>query len=206
MRIKNISLKEKEILWRKEEILLAAQAVFLKKGFYEATMDDIAKETGLSKGSLYLYFVSKERLIAELLEKSLEGYAHLTNEVLKAKESSVEKISNYVNSAFDYFGKNGDLIRMVMMLKGDIGCSCMQKSFHEKANEIMIKVNSNLAAIMKAGIREKTLKDRSPEKMALALSGLVHEFLMKAIFTSSKKSLDQDKTTILEIFFGGVKK
>lgn len=206
MKTKNISLKEKEILWRKEKILIAAQTVFLKKGFYEATMDDIAKETGLSKGSLYLYFSSKERLIAELLEKSLEGYAHLTNEVLKAEESSVKKINHYVNAAFDYFGKNGDLIRMVMMLKGDIGCSCMQKSFHEKANEIMIQVNNNLSAIMKAGIKEKTLKDRDPEKMALALSGMVHEFLMKAIFTSNKKSLAQDKTAILEIFFEGVNK
>lgn len=204
--MKNIGLKEKEILWRKEEILLAAKTVFLKKGFYEATMDDIARETGLSKGALYLYFPSKERLVAELMEKSLEGYVHLTQEVLQAKEASAERIARYVGAAFDYFGKNADLIRMVMMLKGDIGCSCMQKNFHEKANEIMIQVNNNLSAIMKAGIKEKTFKDRDPEKMALALSGMVHEFLMKAIFTRTKKTLEEDKKTILEIFFEGVKK
>ena len=37
--------------------------VFLRKGFHKATMDDIARETGLSKGALYLYFPSKENLL-----------------------------------------------------------------------------------------------------------------------------------------------
>ena len=44
---------------RKQQILDAAEDVFTRKGLDNARMDDIAKRTGLSKGSLYWYFKSK---------------------------------------------------------------------------------------------------------------------------------------------------
>ncbi len=50
----------------KGRILDAAAQVFAEKGFSRATMDDIAKKIGVSKGALYLYFKSKEQLFEEL--------------------------------------------------------------------------------------------------------------------------------------------
>src|ERR671922_2170619 len=53
---------------RKSQILNAAEDVFTQKGFDEARMDDIADKTGLSKGTLYLYFKSKDDLIIAILD------------------------------------------------------------------------------------------------------------------------------------------
>jgi len=47
---------------RISQIVTAAEDVFTRKGFNEARMDDIAEETGLSKGTLYNYFKSKDDL------------------------------------------------------------------------------------------------------------------------------------------------
>ena len=46
----------------KEDILKASLSAFLKYGFHKATMEKIAKEAGIAKGTLYLYFSSKEEL------------------------------------------------------------------------------------------------------------------------------------------------
>ena len=54
---------------RKNQILTAAEEVFTEKGFDEARMDDIAEQTGLSKGTLYLYFKSKDDLIIAILDR-----------------------------------------------------------------------------------------------------------------------------------------
>jgi AcrR family transcriptional regulator len=54
---------------RKVQIINAAEGVFTRKGFDQARMDDIAEETGLSKGTLYLYFNSKDELIIAILDK-----------------------------------------------------------------------------------------------------------------------------------------
>ena len=54
---------------RKHQIMSAAEQVFTDKGFDEARMEDIAEETGLSKGTLYLYFKSKDELIIAILDR-----------------------------------------------------------------------------------------------------------------------------------------
>ncbi len=58
----------------KAKIVKAARAVFAKKGYHDATMDDVAKEVGVSKGALYSYFGSKEDLLKEI---SLQGHQAL---------------------------------------------------------------------------------------------------------------------------------
>lgn len=57
---------------RKKQIINAAEEVFTQKGFDQARMDDIAEETGLSKGTLYLYFKSKEDLITAILDRMFQ--------------------------------------------------------------------------------------------------------------------------------------
>jgi AcrR family transcriptional regulator len=52
---------------RKNQILEAAIAVFARLGFRSARMDDVAEQAGLSKGALYLYYKSKDAIIAALL-------------------------------------------------------------------------------------------------------------------------------------------
>ena len=54
---------------RRRQILDAALAVFARSGFSRARVEDIARETGLSKGTLYLYFDGKEAIIHAILER-----------------------------------------------------------------------------------------------------------------------------------------
>jgi len=54
---------------RPDEILDAALAVFSEKGFAAARVEDVATRAGLSKGAVYLYFDSKEALIAALVKR-----------------------------------------------------------------------------------------------------------------------------------------
>jgi len=49
----------------KSKIVEAARVVFAKKGYNDATMDDVAKEVGVSKGAIYSYFKSKEDILKE---------------------------------------------------------------------------------------------------------------------------------------------
>ncbi len=69
---------------RPDEIIDAALDVFATKGFSAAKLDDIAARAGISKGTLYLYFASKEELlkevvrlrVASMLERGRELIAH----------------------------------------------------------------------------------------------------------------------------------
>ncbi len=54
---------------RREHILDAAERCFARAGFHRTTMQDICKEAGISAGALYVYFTSKEELIAGISER-----------------------------------------------------------------------------------------------------------------------------------------
>lgn len=57
---------------RKEQIIDAATHVFARSGYAKARMDDIAKETGVSKGTLYWYFKNKDAILLAILDNLLD--------------------------------------------------------------------------------------------------------------------------------------
>lgn len=56
---------------RPQEILEAALAVFVERGFAAARLEEVAKRAGVSKGTLYLYFSSKEELLQALVQSAI---------------------------------------------------------------------------------------------------------------------------------------
>ncbi len=62
---------------KRRQILAGARKVFLKHGFDAASMNDIARVAGVSKGTLYVYFENKERLFTALMhdERSAQNFA-----------------------------------------------------------------------------------------------------------------------------------
>ncbi len=87
-----VERKEREREARRVAILDAAKEIFKEKGFATATMDDIAKQAELAKGTVYLYYKSKEELLIGLVMRALDLMAEVFEEGMAAKESAFEKL------------------------------------------------------------------------------------------------------------------
>lgn len=81
---------------RKQQIIAAAAAVFARKGFYQASMDDIVQESGMSKGGLYWHFKSKDDIITAVLEQFFSAEMEEALAILTAPISATEKIQQLV--------------------------------------------------------------------------------------------------------------
>ena len=64
--------REREKRERRRSILQAARETFFENGFYHTTVDSVAERAEVSKGTVYLYFESKEAILAHLLLEGLE--------------------------------------------------------------------------------------------------------------------------------------
>ena len=64
--------RAREKAQRRQEILNAARREFFERGFHRPTVDDVAARAEVSKGTIYLYFESKEEILAHLLLEGLE--------------------------------------------------------------------------------------------------------------------------------------
>src|SRR3989454_10778877 len=82
----------------KSRILDVANKVFAEKGYHEATMDDIARRLGVSKGAIYLYFSSKEDLFEAMCKTAPQAF----KEILY---SSFGDEANPIQSATQFFDK-----------------------------------------------------------------------------------------------------
>jgi len=89
---KFMSLREKKVEKKKEEIRQSAMSVIAEKGYHATTMEDIAAKLLMTKGSVYYYFKDKEALVYDshkiLLEQSIEQL----NEVLAEELPSIAKL------------------------------------------------------------------------------------------------------------------
>lgn len=79
--------KEREKEQRRKDIIDAAERVFFSKGYDESTMDDVAEEAELSKGTLYLYFRSKDELHFAIMEKGMQLLLDLMESKTDPKEN-----------------------------------------------------------------------------------------------------------------------
>src|SRR5690242_19973668 len=75
------SLKEKQRQEREDLILQVAEEVINEKGYHDTSMDEIALRVGISKGTLYLHFASKEDLLLTLIERFTRGLVRELGEV-----------------------------------------------------------------------------------------------------------------------------
>jgi TetR/AcrR family fatty acid metabolism transcriptional regulator len=58
---------------KRERILVAAERIFARHGFFAAKVSDVAKEAGVADGTIYLYFKSKDDLLISLFERRMQA-------------------------------------------------------------------------------------------------------------------------------------
>lgn len=77
---------------RREEILDAAYAVFGEHGFARAKLDDVARRAGVSKGTLYLYFDSKETLFREMVRAKIVPCVVQGEELVRTHQGTAREL------------------------------------------------------------------------------------------------------------------
>ena len=74
MHSKGRDFKDLDRSVRKQRIIDTAIRVFQQKGYHQATLEDCARELGITKGALYHYFSSKEAILSVIYMQAMENY------------------------------------------------------------------------------------------------------------------------------------
>ena len=83
---------------KKERIMQIAQGLFLKKGFNNVPVEEITRAVGISKGSFYTYFNSKDNLLKEIVSSSIDAIK--TKLIMKSKKTMdpVQVLDNFLKT------------------------------------------------------------------------------------------------------------
>jgi TetR/AcrR family transcriptional regulator len=107
-----LSRKERERLEHQDEILDAAEAVFIRKGYYQASVEEIAREAEFSVGTIYNFFENKGNLYANVLERIAEEFmSQLESRVLLHNDPE-EALSALVELRLTHFEAHRGFFRV----------------------------------------------------------------------------------------------
>lgn len=101
---------------RREEILAAAVRVFARRGYAAARMDEVAHEAGIAKGSVYLYFDSREQLLHAAFEDLAEHSARILREAVDGPGAALDRLAGLIRGAMTAFPADRDLARVLLDL------------------------------------------------------------------------------------------
>jgi TetR/AcrR family transcriptional regulator, fatty acid metabolism regulator protein len=94
------SLKERQRQEREELILSVAEEVLMEKGYYEASIDEIAARVGIAKGTVYLHFPGKEDLMVAIVLRQLQEVTGKIDEIIDTDTSAHAKVEAILNCLY----------------------------------------------------------------------------------------------------------
>lgn len=167
---------------RKVQIINAAEEVFTKKGFDEARMDDIAEETGLSKGTLYLYFKSKDDLIIAMLDR-----------MIQREFKQLENLNQDELSATDAIWKITDLLTkdiLGWLRLIPIVYQFLALAFRNKYVQLALKKYINryvdiLVPIIQRGVEAGEFRQVDTREAAIAIGAMIEGTLLLWVYDRS---------------------
>jgi len=181
--------KEREKQQRREEILQAAEEVFFSKGFAKSTMDDVAEKAELSKGTLYLYFKSKEDMHMAVARKAIHLLRNYTSKSLEGEGTALEKLGKMGRACIEFSRSHPDHMKAIMTLEEvepqsiSLSTSDVQDMIY---NESTV---GTVIQIVEQGVREKLIRSDIPT--ALVAHTLWMSVLSVIRFVTSRQSLLQ---------------
>lgn len=109
-----MSLRERKAAKKKEDILRSASSVISRQGFHKTTMEDIAAELLMTKGSLYYYFKNKEELLFHCHDLILTGAMELIEDIYQEDISSVEKMKKAIKAHLDIAIQEKEIFNLIV--------------------------------------------------------------------------------------------
>jgi TetR/AcrR family transcriptional regulator len=172
--------REKEREQRRSAIIDAAKRVFMEMGLEQASMDRIATESELAKGTLYLYFKSKNELIMAIMTEHLQQLNARLLDVARSRLSPQNKVLKSVDVFFAYSSEHQIFYQIMTAVNVREMCQCtpdQQSSpdverFRELNRETMVIVHSILEDGIAKGAFDPSLNVASTVPlMMVALKG-----------------------------------
>ena len=202
-------VKEKDS--RKKLILRSARSLFFKKGFNKVTVDEIAKSAELGKGSIYLYFDSKEEIYAQILLSDIDNFNRRVSVLLEKGSSATDLLTEFSYIYIDFFLNDGELFRILMayMLQP------AKMNLPEKLNAQILNANASsinvIGQILQLGVDSKefsaevNIKQNQNALWGL-LNGIISLYIFSGAQTKRKERIYSTTNLALEIFIRGLKK
>ncbi len=193
---KGIPLTQEEQEKRRHEIFHQVVNVFLKKGFQETSMREIAEAAGLGKSTLYDYFKTKDEILLYYFQDQLNDLTEAAQQIAMQNEAADERLRQITQMHMDFLQANKNLFMKLSMEA--------QRLKTESQKELQTKRHAYqdlLRALIDEGIQEGTFRKID----SLLAARILITSMAPAVLTTRPTGTPQEMVkATLDIFLKGI--
>jgi AcrR family transcriptional regulator len=192
---------------RPDEILDAAQTVFGEVGFARAKIDDVARIAGVSKGTVYLYFDSKDTLFREMVRAKVVPKLDEAEEMIRTHQGSArDLLISFITVGMYHKLREASLARISRVVQAEMG------NFPELArfyfDEVILRARHLVQRILEIGVATGEFRPEALRFGSRGLSALlVHTANVQCFYRQfDPEALDDDQALagLIDLYLNGV--
>lgn len=191
---------------REGEILDAARQIFARKGFDETRIQDVADASGIAKGTVYLYFRSKEELYWATVRRGFEELHRRSREALRAvrdaKTPTRSRLRAFIATRLSFFAEQGDFFRLYF---GELGQALVrQGATLAQLRDLYLAQVEILRGIIADGIASGELRPLDAEGAAVSILDLVRGRVARRLQGWASAGPDEELEELLSFIWEGI--
>ena len=172
--------------FRRTEIIDAARTVFARRGFDGGIIDEIAKEAGIAKGTVYLYFRSKSEIYKALFDHDMKALKQSTMDCMDAAHSLRQKIRAFALARLENAESRKELFRIMDSAPGNL--SVTRTQFRNWLREPAL----HLAAAIQSAISRGEIRPVPAEKAAWSVADMTRGAIQRRLLGQNEGSLQEE--------------
>jgi AcrR family transcriptional regulator len=188
---------------RRTQILDTAALVFARHGFNQARMDDIVDASGLSKGTIYWYFKSKDALIIELVRRFFDRELHEWQALLTEQTPVCERLVRLSRLLADDLEQNRHLLPLIYEF---YALATRQETVRQILQSYLQSYRALIVSLLEQGIERGEFRPVDPVKTATTITALYEGLIIVEMADAQAIRFQELSESSLQLLIDGLRR
>lgn len=191
-------------LWqsfKRQSIQQAVIQLMCREGLPSVTMDRVAQEVGIAKGTIYLHYHDKQELLDDVKNSSLDPMVAKMDEIFQSDAAPDRKMQTYSQRYLTYFDERRELFR-ILLYEREV--TRVQSSRYQ--GDRYRHLVDGLAKVIRDGIKRGIFREVEPRGVAAMFVDSNVAIMNQRLLTDAPAPVEDDAALISDLFVRGLKK
>jgi AcrR family transcriptional regulator len=191
--------------YRIQSIQDAAMRVIARKGMAAATMQEIAEEAGVAKGTIYLYFRDRDELVEKTFETAITQLIAKVESALDSGTTVEDKIRAAMTAKFSFFRENKEFFRLYISLRLPEGNAQQQRRHKRTCEPQYLSSVGRFAKILSDAMDRNEIRRVDPHRLALFIVEGSNAIVVERVMEETSPSEESDVEFLTQVIMGGIR-
>lgn len=188
-----------------QAIKKAALKLFSEKGFYSTSTRELTEAAGVSKGTLYWHWKSKEEVAFSLVSDMLGDFLELIERARDEKGPVIERMERLAAAVAELYYKETDYLRLLWKFRADRHY-IFSPDYTEKVTSYYVRIRKGLESLVEQGMKSGEFRKVDSKQMAFIILGITEGLEVEWLENEAEFSMREALEVTMGMLFTSLRK